>query len=215
LVRVRVFDRSDLLVRKVVADDKMGGMNDFIKAVERSFKNSSYDYDKGILNIEDSRFVLFFSESLVSTQKRMESLVGFEASAMLLYEAYKEAGKTAGNLVLRNLKTQKIRSIKVIQTALDYIKIQGWGKWEISEYDQSKTVFVVSNSPITEAYGKSERAVCHPIRGVIAGYAEFFTGEKRECVETLCRAKGDDHCEFIVAKAEDMPKIALERLEKR
>jgi predicted hydrocarbon binding protein len=214
-VWIRIFCSSDPIVRNMVADNKMSGMNGFVKAVERSFKNSSYDYGKGILMIEDSRFILFFLGSLVSTQKRMESLVGFEASGMLLYEAYKEAGKAAGNLVMRTLSAQKRKSLKVILAALDFIRVQGWGRWEIRGYDKSKTVFFISDSPIAEAYGKSERAVCHPIRGVIAGYAEFFTGEKRECVETLCTAKGDDHCEFIVARAEDIPKIALDKLEKR
>nr|MDO8099328.1 V4R domain-containing protein [Candidatus Njordarchaeota archaeon] len=193
----------------------MSSINDFTRAIEKSFKNTSYDYDRGILKIEDSRFVLFFSDSLVSIQKRMENLVGFEAAGMLLYEAYKEAGRTAGNLVMRTVKVQTPKTIRVILTALDYIRIQAWGRWEIGEYDQSKTVFVVRDSPIAEVYGKSDRAVCHPIRGVIGGYAEFFTGERRECVETLCKAKGDDHCEFVVARAEDMPQIAIERLEKR
>jgi predicted hydrocarbon binding protein len=210
-----IFDCPDPILKSRMADGKMSGMDGFVKAVEKSFRNASYDNDKGILKIGNQRFVLFFSDSLVSTQKRMESLVGFDASAMLLYEAYKEAGRTSGNVVAADVMFKGKKSIKVILTALDYIRIQGWGKWEISEYDESKTIFVVSDSPITDAYGKSDRAVCHPIRGVIAGFAEFFTGEKRECVETLCRAKGDDHCEFIVARAEDMPKIALERLEKR
>jgi len=193
----------------------MGSMNDFSKAVDKNFTNASYDHARGILKIEGSRFVLFLSDSLVSIQKRMESLVGFEAAGMLLYEAYKEAGRTSGNLIMRTLKVQTAKTFKTIQRALDSIGIQGWGRWEIGEYDRSKTVFIVRDSPIAEIYGKSERAVCHPIRGVIGGFAEFFTGEKRECMEPVCKAKGDDHCEFIVARAEDMPKIALERLEKR
>jgi predicted hydrocarbon binding protein len=193
----------------------MGSMNDFSRAVEKNFRNASYDHDKGILKIEDSRFVLFLSDSFVSVQKRMESLIGFEAAGMLLYEAYKEAGRTSGDLVMRTMRGQTARTVKTILTALANIGIQGWGRWEIGEYDRSKTIFIVRDSPIAEAYGKSERAVCHPIRGVIGGFAEFFTGERRECLEPLCKAKGDDHCEFVVARAEDMPKIALERLEKR
>jgi len=185
------------------------------KAVGRFYESASYDSEKGIFKVEDSRLVLFFCDSLASVQKRMESLVGYDAADMLLYEAYKEAGRTNGVLFAKNMKAEKVRGTGIILAALEFMRIAAWGCWELTEYDKLKTGFGAEDSPLAELYGKSERPVCHPIRGLIAGFAEFFTGQKRECVEALCKAKGDEHCEFIVARPEEITRIALERLEKK
>jgi predicted hydrocarbon binding protein len=190
---------------------QMSGVSEFAKALERLMKNVVYDHSRGVLKAEDSRFLVFAALSYVSVQKRIESLVGFDAAGVLLYEANREAGKLSGEVIRRGIKLEKKKSGRMIASGLDFMKLTGWGLWELGKYDKLMAVFTVRDSPIAEGYGKSDRAVCHPIRGLIAGFAEYFTGQRRECVEVLCKAKGDDHCEFIVAGAEDITRIALER----
>jgi predicted hydrocarbon binding protein len=191
---------------------QMSGVSEFVKAVEKLMKNVTADPDRGIIKAEESRFLIFSSQSNVSVQKRIESLVGFDAAGVLLYEANREAGRESGEIIRKGIKAEKKKTSKVIVSGLDFMRVTGWGKWELGEFDNLKAVFIVRDSPIAESYGKSGRAVCHQIRGLIAGFAEFFTGLRRECVEVLCKAKGDDHCEFVVTAPEDTTKIALERL---
>ncbi|WXG44882.1 MAG: 4-vinyl reductase [Promethearchaeati archaeon SRVP18_Atabeyarchaeia-1] len=193
----------------------MSGINEFAEAVAKLLQNVSYDYGKGILKAVNMRFLIFSSDSYVSVQKRIESLVGFDAAGVLLYEANREAGRSSGQIVRKSVEVGGKRSRKIVEAGLEFMRTTAWGRWELVGFDNLQAVFVVRDSPIAESYGRSDRAVCHQIRGLIAGFAEFFSGERRECVEVLCRSKGDDHCEFIVAAPEDITKIALERMRKR
>jgi predicted hydrocarbon binding protein len=173
-----------------------------------------YDNESRILKLGDSRVVMFFADTFVSTQKRIESILGFDTAGMLLYEAYKEAGRNGAEIIRKSLGVDRLRSDKHILSALDMIGGAAWGKWKLSEFDKYKTTFIVYNSPIAELYGESRRPVCHPLRGMLAGFAEIFTGQKRECVEFRCKAKGDKDCEFAVAAPAIMTKMTLERLNK-
>lgn len=160
------------------------------------------------------RSVMFFVDTIVSTQKRIESILGFDTAGMLLYEAYKEAGRTGAEIIRKNLGVDRLRSDKHILRGLDMMSASAWGKWELTEFDKFKSVFKVNDSPIAEVYGESKRAVCHPIRGILAGFAEILAGKKRESVEFKCKAKGDEHCEFVVAEAAIMTKMTIERMSK-
>jgi hypothetical protein len=150
----------------------------------------------------------------VSTQRRIESILGFDTAGMLLYEAYKEAGRTGAEIIRKGLGVDRVSSSNHILRAMDMAGTFAWGKWEMTEFDKFKSVFKVYRSPIAEVYGESKRAVCHSIRGLLAGFAEVFAGKKRESVEFKCRSKGDDYCEFVVAEPAIMTKMTLERLSK-
>ena len=184
---------------------------EFTKALDELLKKTTYDLEKGIFRSEGSRLMILFTDSFVSVQKGIERLIGFDNAGMLLYEAYKEAGRLTGQVYVKNIKTANSR--EAIRLGLEFTKALAWGRWEASTFDQNKALFIVRDSPIAESYGKSERAVCHQIRGLIAGFAEYFTGQKREAVEVKCTAKGDDYCEFLVASPENITKLTLERLE--
>jgi predicted hydrocarbon binding protein len=59
-------------------------------------------------------------------------------------------------------------------------------------------VITVRNSPFAEAYGTSDKGVCHMIRGVMAGMAAGIFGSDINSEETLCVAKGDALCRFVL-----------------
>jgi predicted hydrocarbon binding protein len=188
--------------------------SDLPELLRSLYPDFSYDEETRILKLADTRVVMFFADTVVTTQKRIESILGFDTAGMLLYEAYKEAGRTGAEIIRKSLGVDRLRSDKHILRALDMIGASAWGKWKLTEFDKFKTIFIVNNSPIAELYGESKRAVCHPIRGMLAGFAEIFAGKKRECVEFMCKAKGDEHCQFIVAEPAIMTKMTLERLNK-
>jgi predicted hydrocarbon binding protein len=181
----------------------------------RLFRGSSYDQHTGVFRVENHRVVLVFSDTLVTTQKKMESLMGHDAASMIIYESYREAGLAIADLTQKSAKTEKMRLDEKITLALNVSKMLFWGNWEVREFDRQKTLLIARDSPFAEAYGKSERPVCHPLRGICAGFAEYATGQRRECVEILCKAKGDEDCEFIVAAPENMTELALGRSKRR
>jgi predicted hydrocarbon binding protein len=145
----------------------------------------------------------------------MESLMGIDAASMVLYESYKEAGRKIADLMQKSPSIKKTKLDETIILGLNLARMSAWGKWDLRESDRVKSLFVVRDSPFAEAYGKSDRPVCHPLRGISAGFAEYSTGERRESVEILCKAKGDQDCEFLIAAPENITKLALDRSKKR
>jgi predicted hydrocarbon binding protein len=191
----------------------MTGVKEISEALDKLLGNVTFDPEKGEFRAQDSRLMILFATSFVSVQKSIETLIGFDTAGMLLYEAYKDAARISGPLYIKGAKPG-IKGGHTIKLGLDFTRALAWGLWEPCEFDKTKATFIVRNSPVAESYGKSNRAVCHQIRGMIAGFAEFFTGQKRECVEVMCKSKGDDRCEFLVAAPEDITRLTLERLEK-
>jgi predicted hydrocarbon binding protein len=76
----------------------------------------------------------------------------------------------------------------------------GWGDFEVEEFDKGgkRLIVQVRNSAFAEAYGSAEKGVCHMIRGVMAGMAAGIFGADVRSEETLCRAKGDGLCRFVI-----------------
>jgi len=74
----------------------------------------------------------------------------------------------------------------------------GWGHLEVELFDREKKIMVIiaHNSAFAQAYGQGRGGVCHLIRGVFAGVAEFIFGVPVEARETLCKANGDQYCRF-------------------
>jgi predicted hydrocarbon binding protein len=196
-------------------ESAMSGPNEFSRVLKSIFGNAVIDVDKGLLEIQGNRIILNFAETFAATQKRMEILIGIDTAAMLIYESYKSYGKVACEIERNIIGVDRGKNLQTIQSGLDFGRMFCWGQWEMSSFDKISTTFIVKNSPIAQLYGRTERAVCHPIRGTLAGFAESLIGQKRDCIEVQCIAKGDQFCEFIVAANEDLPKLALERSGKR
>lgn len=193
----------------------MSDPHEFGRVLKSIFGNATIDADKGLLEIQGNRIVLLFAETLVATMKRMEALIGMDVAAMLYYESYKEYGKTACEIERKIVGVDRGKTFQTIRSGLTFGRMLYWGKWEMSSFDKISTTFVVRDSPIAQFYGQTERAVCHPIRGTLAGFAETLIKGKRDCIEVRCKSKGDQYCEFIVASKENLPKLALERSEKK
>lgn len=69
-------------------------------------------------------------------------------------------------------------------------------KLEIS--NDSGGIVQVHDSIEPETYGPSETGVCYLAQGIIKAAAEKITGKPANVQERKCKAKGDDHCEFVV-----------------
>jgi predicted hydrocarbon binding protein len=190
----------------------MSGSDEFSRALKNIFGNAEIDLDKGLIEIQGNRVVMLFAETLVATQKRMETLIGIDTAAMLIYESYKEYGKLACEIERKIVGDERGKTIETIKSGLIFGRMLCWGQWEMSSFEKLSTTFIVRDSPIAKFYGGAKRAVCHPIRGTLAGFAERLIGQKRDCVEIRCKAKGGDYCEFLVASPENITKLTLERL---
>jgi bacteriochlorophyll 4-vinyl reductase len=72
---------------------------------------------------------------------------------------------------------------------------------------EGKVGFTIKNSLIAEAYGQSDRPVCHFYAGYGAGIVSALVGRDLHCEELVCSAMGAEKCEFQIAPLEHFARI--------
>lgn len=155
-----------------------------------------FDEARGALLYNDVRYLLIRPETLIAFQKAAEETLGARADDLLFAGGY-----TGGTLSAKKYRevfglteTQSVEFMANMGTEI------GWGKLQIAHYDSIKRelVLVAESSPFAAAYGKSERGVCHLIRGVFAGLASGIFGREVVSHEEECLAMGHAHCKFVI-----------------
>jgi len=150
--------------------------------------------ETGSLHFNGVRYMVVRPETLCSVQKLAEEEFG-ESGANILFKSGRVGGK---------LSTERYRDLFSLSDleAVNYMCEMGaqigWGKFRLERFDpdSGKIVVTVHHSPFAEAYGASEKAVCHFIRGIVSGMAEAVFGRPTDVVETECSACDDAHCTF-------------------
>lgn len=101
----------------------------------------------------------------------------------------------------------RIRGLVAVENAL------GWAKNEFVELIPGEKLILRSHGGYEEEgyrkkYGTTDHGVCYMLTGVAAGFMDLMYGSgigpenlgTFKAEEIKCRAKGDDHCEFVVTK---------------
>ena len=153
-----------------------------------------YDRTSGSLSYKGVRYLLIRPETIAGFQRALFELYGEEISSRLF-----QGGFTGGRL-----SAKKYRDIhgdsdqEIIDFMMKMGNQIGWGHFSLDKYDPDLKYLgvVVEHSPFAEAYGDSPHAVCHIVRGVIAGLASVLFGDSCTADEFECRARGDDRCRF-------------------
>jgi len=157
-----------------------------------------WDADGGRLTFNQVRYLLIRPETLVDFQKSVEAVPG-ERGGGLLYAG----GFTGGFLSSRRYKETFGYSDEEIVGFMCRMGGQiGWGCFELIGLDATagQLIVQVKGSPFAEAYGAADQAVCHFIRGVLAGLGAVIFNAEIKAVETHCVAKGDPRCQFTVQR---------------
>jgi predicted hydrocarbon binding protein len=158
--------------------------------------NLEYDADEGRIAFKDVRYMVIRPDTVVDFQKAVEAEVGERVAEMMMAGGY-----TGGSRSSRRYK--ELFNYSDEETVAFMCKMGGeigWGKFEVEKLDtdDKELIVVVRNSPFAEAYGPSDKGVCHMIRGVMAGMAAGIFSSEVSSEETLCRAKGDELCRFVL-----------------
>lgn len=155
-----------------------------------------FDEARGALLYKDVRYLLIRPETLIAFQKAAEEKLGEGADELLF-----AGGFTGGTLSAKRYREvfgltdqQSVEFMAKMGTEI------GWGKLQITNYDSTKRelILTVESSPFAGAYGKSNRGVCHLIRGVFAGLASGIFACDVESREEECIALGHSHCQITV-----------------
>jgi hypothetical protein len=131
----------------------------------------------------------------------MTDIAGAEVATDCVFRFGKECGKEMYRRYV-GIGKKGEDAIKTTAAGSTYF---GWGPCEIVELTPEKAVGKIYNSFEGRSYlsnnsEKSDKPVCHFLRGVMTGLFEEFTGEKSKAEEKKCLSKGDEYCEFIITK---------------
>ncbi|MEM2133509.1 MAG: V4R domain-containing protein [Candidatus Jordarchaeaceae archaeon] len=152
--------------------------------------------DEGVLEFLGSRVIIQDSKFYPIVFEMMMGEFGYEEASKFMYNH----GKIGLPLVKDFREQFKVINLK--KTAESFAKLTelwGQGAAEVTFDEKTNSYrFRVENSPFC-SYFKGLGMVAGWLRaGLMAGAFESYTGNRYECREVKCVAKGDDYCEFIV-----------------
>ncbi|MBI3097247.1 MAG: hypothetical protein HYY93_03225 [Planctomycetes bacterium] len=150
-----------------------------------------FDSSSGRVSIRGIRYLLIQPATLIGFQKAAEASGGQVA---VWLEAGGRAGGRNSSAKMRTVSTLEGREFA--QAYLDMGRDIGWGLFRVTRFDAASFEVEVAGSPFAEAYGPSDRPVCHFTRGVIAGLGDTLFGAA-ECREEECAAAGAAECRFV------------------
>jgi hypothetical protein len=155
-----------------------------------------YAPSKGAITFKGVRYMIVRPETLMAMQKAAEKALGRNAD-----EISYSAGFTGG--YLSSKKYRAVFGLKPAEVARFMARMGGqigWGKFTIERLNMAKRTLeaTVRGSAFAEAYGRSQRPVCHVIRGIFGGLCEAVFDTKVKVAEDKCIAKGDRCCRFRV-----------------
>ena len=158
--------------------------------------NLEYDEGQGTVTFKGVRYMLIRPDTVVDFQKAVEAELGDRTAEMMM----------AGGFTGGSRSSQRYKEVfdysdeKIVAFMCNMGREIGWGDFQVEKFDMQgrELIVLVRNSAFAEAYGDAERGVCHLIRGVMAGMAAGIFGGGVRSEETHCRAKGDDHCRFVI-----------------
>jgi predicted hydrocarbon binding protein len=158
--------------------------------------NLEYDADEGRITFNDVRYVVIRPDTVVDFQKAAEAELGERVAEMMVAGGYTGGSRSSS----RYKEVFNYSDEEIVAFMCKMGSEIGWGKFEVERLDREgkELIVTVRDSAFAEAYGSSDRSVCHMIRGVMAGMAAGIFGTEVVSEESLCRAKGDELCRFVL-----------------
>jgi len=142
----------------------------------------------------------------VNIQRKIEEVSGIDTAHLVFYQA---AFESAYHYMENSREVYMITGRDLLQQYLDSLSVRGWGKFEILQLSEEEGEGRVrlSNSAISEEYGRVGRSVCHVWAGAMAGAIKFLAdqlnrGVHLRGIENRCLSRGDPYCEFMVKPVE-------------
>lgn len=155
-----------------------------------------FNEEKGELNYQGVRYLLIRPETIIGLQKAVEGRLGPDVGEFIF-----NGGRVGGTLSVQAYGEKfNLSPAEIVNFMAQMGGDLGWGHLEVEHLDLEKKVLIIQahNSAFAQAYGRSREGVCHLIRGVFAGVAEFVFGVQVEARETLCKASGNHYCRFEI-----------------
>lgn len=153
------------------------------------------DPEREEIHVGGQSVVLINRGALAEVQKDLETVLGRGVESVLVHAGYRQGRAVTARL-------------SALVGSDDAAFVQGLGAFasqtgmmhlDEATVEGDQAIFRIHHSLIGEAYGKSERPVCHYVRGfLIAGAERLLRQSELLCREVRCCAMGEQGCEFHV-----------------
>ncbi len=177
-------------------------------AVREYFDSMQRDPTQGIITVGGERYVLMRAESMsLRFIEHMMTIMGREQSMNFLYAFAKVIGQSDAKSFHKKMKLDD--PIKKLSAGPIHFSFTGWALVDIfaeSNPSPDENYYLIYDHPNTfesETYMEnsieSDIPVCIFSAGYSAGWCMESFGITLDAKEIRCKAKGDDHCRFIMA----------------
>lgn len=169
----------------------------------RGMKERDIDYDpeKGEVFMKGATCLVQTRGEQAEFQREFGSIVGPSYKVFM----YDIVGRITAQEAVSQMQKIMIKIIgafnkKILVNKLcDQLVDRGYGTVEVVSLDEKKKDAVIRIKNCYNAVGfttHEKEAMCKVVIGTFAGGADIVFGERMECEETRCIAKGDPYCEF-------------------
>lgn len=158
-------------------------------------------FHRGIQSPGGDAYILFPISALDSALEAIVQSFGSGGEAILFTEG-RNYGRSRGVLYKRILGPRpgtRVADIAAVSTAL------GWGDITNTLQSDGKVIDSVVKDCFECSTNIKRRQGCSLIRGIAVGLAEGIFGREMTSVETKCRTRGDEMCEFETAAKDQRP----------
>ncbi|MDA8211277.1 MAG: XylR N-terminal domain-containing protein [Clostridia bacterium] len=167
--------------------------------------------EEGMITFRGNRMLLFHADSICQLRDELIQSLGKDmARGVLARFGYRSGYRDAlsvGNFFDLSTDAEWMLAGPLLHTFEGIVHVTN----EVLEFNRQKGSFYMRgiwrNSYEAEQhlklYGPSKEPVCWSLTGYASGYSSGFMGKEIVCVETKCRAKGDDYCAYELRSAEE------------
>ncbi|NPB07198.1 MAG: 4-vinyl reductase [Aquificae bacterium] len=126
-------------------------------------------------------------------------LAGFGIGGLLTLSGRK-AGEMGARMVKEMSEKERFSYEEVCLYAEAFLKETRVARLELYEIKDGKVEMSFLSTVFAEAIGKSRKPVCLPVAGALGGFFTEMLGERWDCREVSCRARGDERCSFLLQR---------------
>lgn len=176
-------------------------------------------FEGGSISIYDRGMVIMPAEMIIKFKELIGEKIGAAEAEKLMFEAGEFQTMTGSKRYIDKKKElrpvfQKVEATgdPSIEMGREVLKMTGMGETKIVEItkDFNKIVVSTANSPIALEYlktrGKSDKPVCHYLRGIMSGVIAASGQAGYDSSEVRCKATGiSNECVFEFVRKQNKP----------
>lgn len=160
-----------------------------------------FDESTGKIKVRGMNVLIFPRCWIAEIQKEFERIIG-PATKTIFYNINKKCtindlpSIINSNIIAKILK--KLSKRRLMFELFRDANMLGYGIIELQEFneDSAEIKIKIKNCYNSVGYINTKKPICYYTTGLISGASEVIFERGMDCIETKCKGKGDDYCEF-------------------